>query len=520
MKRQRQLVSLGIAFLWVASFIAQVSPVFAQNWQELSPDIDGDGLLNELETAGWYNEAGGPFVTDPLDADSDDDGLTDGEEKLHDTIPVNDWPAPGDLNGTKSPGIYVKYEDSFHTKEYFRVTDPAYLSMEQAGDRYLMSEAMVVRRGATFRIGGPSNAALTVSGNGLTELSESNGRIQKDPCRGGWIVSLPPTGTVGTYTATVSLDGWQKQIPIYVIFELPTPTEPSLPLTATLTQEGIEAFLYNDDPSDRRDETAVIWYVVPPNRYSRRCDAEYPPPCWDVDNFYHTTRGWSQAFLTEHYRKYIFVDKVMWRIHGQTSQAATVDVLSDGADEEVRVDYSNFGQGSTGQPLSYQISYVLYRYFDGTGETQTGTACHSQAGTFSSFLRAAGIPARPFITDWWNSQYDTSVLAWFNGEWWAARSYVGQETADTYKYYPFERGHTYQRHLRDWDTYGSYREQNSHLLITANKDWDWEMVNTGRVYDELSMENEARTREYKWDSIAPLETFSILGRIGGDATLK
>ena len=43
-------------------------------------DRDGDGLSNQVETGGWYNLAGGPFVTDPNDQDTDNDGLTDGEE--------------------------------------------------------------------------------------------------------------------------------------------------------------------------------------------------------------------------------------------------------------------------------------------------------------------------------------------------------------------------------------------------------------------------------------------------------
>jgi hypothetical protein len=501
---KKQFVSLGTVLFWLISlFLTLVSPTLAQDWQGLSPDIDGDGLLNDLETTGWYNEAGGPFVTDALDADSDDDGLTDGEEKLYDTIPVNE---PGDLNGTRSPGIYIRYEDSFYTKEYFRVADPAYLAMKQAGDRYLMTEAMVMRRGTTFRVNGPSNASLTISGDGLTELTEGNGRIQKDPCRGGWLVSLPLGGTVGTYTATMSLDGWQKEMPIYVIFELPTPTAPSLPLEKTLTQEGITSFLYDDDPSNVRDETAIIWYTGYAWAYSHRCDEPNDPPCYDKKDFYHHAYGWSQAFFTEQYKKYIFLDKVIWRIHGETSQWNAADVLSEGADQEVRVDYNNFGGGIPGQPLSYQISYVLDRYFDGTGETQTGTACHSQAGAFSAFLRSAGIPAQAFITDWWGSQYDTSVRVWLNEEWYAARSYTGGENGnDTWaKYYPFSRGpdgHTYQRHLRDWDTYGNYRESNSHLLVTANEGWDWQMVNTGSVGDDTTKPN----REYKWDSISPLE---------------
>ena len=121
----KRLTSLSIVALWVvSSFLMSVSPVYAQDWSDLSSDLDGDGLLNELETNGWYNQAGGRFFTDPQDADSDDDGLTDGEEKLFGTHPQDD----------ESPGVYVRYEDDFYTKEYFSVTDPDYLSVKQAGD--------------------------------------------------------------------------------------------------------------------------------------------------------------------------------------------------------------------------------------------------------------------------------------------------------------------------------------------------------------------------------------------------
>ena len=123
----KRLTTLSIVVLWVlSSFFTSVSPIFAQDWSDLSSDLDGDGLLDELETDGWYSEAGGRFFTDPQDADSDDDGLTDGEEKLYGTHPQDD----------ESPGIYVRYEDAFYTKEYFSVTDPDYLSVRRAGDRW------------------------------------------------------------------------------------------------------------------------------------------------------------------------------------------------------------------------------------------------------------------------------------------------------------------------------------------------------------------------------------------------
>ncbi|MEJ2560083.1 MAG: hypothetical protein P8186_28475, partial [Anaerolineae bacterium] len=88
--------------------LALVARAQGTDWTWMSPDVDGDGLPNEVEVNGWCN-AVGCFQTDPVDADSDDDGLRDGEENLFDSDPTSD----------ASPGIYVIYEDTFKTKEYY-----------------------------------------------------------------------------------------------------------------------------------------------------------------------------------------------------------------------------------------------------------------------------------------------------------------------------------------------------------------------------------------------------------------
>ncbi|MDK2891184.1 MAG: hypothetical protein PWR21_1816, partial [Methanoculleus sp.] len=43
-------------------------------------DTDGDGIPDWLEVAGWWDGFGNRYFTDPYSADSDGDGLTDGEE--------------------------------------------------------------------------------------------------------------------------------------------------------------------------------------------------------------------------------------------------------------------------------------------------------------------------------------------------------------------------------------------------------------------------------------------------------
>lgn len=46
-------------------------------------DSDGDGLLDKIEEAGWVTQDGSEYRTDPSLADSDGDGLSDGDEAGH-----------------------------------------------------------------------------------------------------------------------------------------------------------------------------------------------------------------------------------------------------------------------------------------------------------------------------------------------------------------------------------------------------------------------------------------------------
>ena len=80
----RRALRIALILGMILSSLAPVYTARAEN-PFPSPDLDADGLSNALETGGWYSLAGGPFITDPNDADSDNDGLTDGEEKLFNT---------------------------------------------------------------------------------------------------------------------------------------------------------------------------------------------------------------------------------------------------------------------------------------------------------------------------------------------------------------------------------------------------------------------------------------------------
>ncbi|RLB87149.1 MAG: hypothetical protein DRH10_09585, partial [Deltaproteobacteria bacterium] len=116
---RKSIYSVIILILFISIPLAGPTGVYAQDWHDLSADVDGDGLPNTVEENGWYNESGGPYVTDPLDSDSDDDGLSDGREKLYGTAPLDDH----------SPGAFVEYEADFQTKEYY--------PWQRFGNRYI-----------------------------------------------------------------------------------------------------------------------------------------------------------------------------------------------------------------------------------------------------------------------------------------------------------------------------------------------------------------------------------------------
>ncbi|MBN1935986.1 MAG: InlB B-repeat-containing protein [Anaerolineae bacterium] len=484
---------LASVFCLIVLVFFPISVAFADN---PFPDVDGDGLSNEMESTGWYNLAGGPFFTDPLKADSDGDGLADGEEKLFNTHPLDE----------QSPGLYGRYENSFLTRQYFSVTDPAYLAWTHGGDRYLMTEAIVVRRGTTFRVGGPAGATLTLSGSGLTALSPV-----ADVCNGGWTVTIPSNSTVGTYTVTVSKGGWSKSIPVYVIFELPS----------DLTQAQIDAYIYDDDPANLRDEVSVWWRTPEWSFYYPGYSETTPPDCGNYPNspcsewMYHLAQGYAQAFWTDQFKKAVFVNHAMPAINGKTNRGDATNAIASWADKEFRVVY----QGSHNSWAT-----AMYTWNDGTGTTMDGGACQDNANVFASILRSAGIPAKTFLKDYNKTgpngahgeggsfgvyEYDHAVLIWLDGHWKAARSYVTEEKNDPY--YPWQNGYKAHQELPGF----GYVDSNSDLIVTSDDKWDWQngssgggMVNTVWVNGappsaEFSYPNS--NWDYEWYSHKPLE---------------
>ncbi|MCL4299809.1 MAG: hypothetical protein KJ077_29005 [Anaerolineae bacterium] len=362
-------------------------------WVFMSADTDGDGLPNGVETASWCNLKG-CFITDPLDPDSDDDGLTDGEEHLFDSVPTG-------ADGPRSPGLYVIYENSLKTKEYFPWQPYGHKFIARA-DSFIPTrpdvrdvqrgktdlDAVVVRRGATFIVGGPLDESLKIekSTGSLTTLTPV-----QNPFTGEWQVTVPSNGTVGKYTLKLG----DESLDLLVVFELPG-------ASGELTQGGVDRFVYDDDPNNLRDQMAIVLG-----------DSRYPPSSGSpyqgqLSSTNYVNEGDSYAFGTEHYSRYMLEDYVIKAINGKTTQKAAADALTD------RVDALTAFRNPRVLSNSWAVLHP------GSNPRQQ---CSNVSGLLTSFNRAAGIAARPVMVDWKTSTFDHSTEIWLNNTWRVYRGY-------------------------------------------------------------------------------------------------
>jgi hypothetical protein len=485
-----------------------------------SLDNDQDGFSNSMEINGWYNQSGGPYHTNPTLADTDLDGLPDSQEKLFNTNPVD----------PQTPGITVTYDNSFKTFEYYRASDPAYLKMVQGGDKYLLTEAAVIRRGTTFKINAVNSltAVLTITGDKVPPITPV-----RDPAFGGWNVTIPLSTAVGAYTAMITDGAWSKSMPIYVIFELPT----------DLTQGQVSTYLYDDNPVNKRDEVAVWFRAIDWKYYNS--DSETQTPCNPTDPIcsnwqYHTVSGYAQAFWTEQFTKNVLVNFSIPAIQGSSSAFDAAAAIGEKADQSVRINFASVQNNfSSATHIFYDaVNHPLAPY------SQTGGGCETSAGVLTAILRSAGIAARPFVMDYNKTpghgdsgnysqyEYDTAVMMWVHSSpashniWYAERSFNTAE--DEYQAGPnptWTSGTTGLRILADVGTYfpassrfKHFQDEFSDAVQSANEGWDFQngsigggMVNTawdGNVNDVPAAEffpNNYINRDFKWNSKYPLQ---------------
>ncbi|HDQ71540.1 MAG TPA: PKD domain-containing protein, partial [Chloroflexi bacterium] len=430
---KKHFVYFLVALVWLMfTAFAWMTPVYAQEWGDLSADADGDGLPDAIEEAGWYNEAGGPFYTDPLDADSDDDGLTDGQEKLYGTDPLDD----------RSPGIYVEYEKDFQTSQYH--------VWQRYGDNYIALpypygpwgvEAVIVRRGTTFSVGGPANADFEISKSisGLTTLS-----AERDPGAGRWRIHVPANGTVGTYTLTVEDGSWSESLKLYVIFELPT----------GVSEAFIDSFAYDSNSEDARDTTSLGFYDRDNNGkllYDHH-DDDWIPVGEQIN------RGYVWRYDTQHYYAFVFENHVMPAINGHTTTWGAANALGERVDQ-----VTCFGHprplGNSWCVLNPNQCYpYIYK-----------NECTNIANLLTSFNRSAGIPARPVFVDWKTSTFDHATEVWTkpssgSWNWYVMRGYRTNEGPCSTSY--VEGGYNPLQHTSGWYASGWG-------VYAGGENWNW-----------------------------------------------
>jgi hypothetical protein len=359
----------------------------------MSPDLDGDGLPNEVELGGWCN-ALGCFSTNPLDPDSDDDTLTDGEEKLFESNPTS----------SASPGIYVIYDNAFMTREYYP-WQPYGHKMIARGDNFVPPrpddidvqhgvatnlDAIVVRRGTTFTVGGPIEANLQISksSSSLTTLS----KVQ-DPFTGEWRVTVPASGTVGKYTLSLG----SESLDLFVIFQLPTPS-------GELTQVSINKFLYDDNPNVNYDNWGFQLFTY---RYPGDPQPGVIPP-YTIPDGHEVKQGQGYTFKNQQYNRFILEDYVIGAINGKTNQQDAAAALTS------KVDAETVFRNPNPRTSSWSVLHP---------GSQPRQQCSNVSGLLTSFAHTAGIPARPIMTDWQFDTFDHANELWVNGNWRVYRGY-------------------------------------------------------------------------------------------------
>jgi PKD repeat protein len=395
-KRIHLLCLLSVVVLVVSTFLTQPAPVSAQqDWHHFSADVDGDGLPNEVEDNGWYNGSGGPYVTDYLDADSDDDGLTDGQEKLYDTDPFNDH----------SPGIYAEYQDQFKTKQYY--------PWQRFGSRYSAlpvsgQDEVVVRRGTTFSVGGPAQGQIEI-GKSIDSLDDLT--VEQNSCSGRWDISVPADGTVGIYTLRISDGDWSESLNLYVIFELPT----------GVSSAFTRAFVYDDDSDSSRDTTSIgYWEGGDDSGGSGWREMEYTHEDYPwIPAGEWITHGYTWGFKTQHFDTHVFKDHVMPSINGKRNTWDAANALGERVDEVTCTFWPN-PLGNSWCVLNPTSCYPYEPY----------NQCTNVANLLTAFNRAAGIASRPIWTDWVHTTFDHSTEVWTikpsggSWDWYVTRGYV------------------------------------------------------------------------------------------------
>ncbi len=474
-----KLCSILFGVLIIPLFSASI--LLAQTSEPvLPPDSDADGLADTVEIGGWVNErvndqgGGTPYFTDPYDTDSDDDGLTDGEEMLFNTNP----------NDGKSPGLYTIYEDRFETGEYVFAWTPVKRSgvFRPQGHKMIGTETLVLRRGTTFTVGGPgivNGSAVTLNWSDalqnpgvLTTLTISERNSCGDNCN-SWTVTIPSGGTVGKYKLTASNgQGWTDTLIVDVIFEIPTDTG--------LTEAQLDAFLYDGDRGNSRDKTG-IWFYGSSTDPDQDLKIRLYASTYDLSQYSSFIFDGAEAVKRYYSGPASKYPSVIQAVHGRTTTWSASASLTQLAD-----DFTCFAYPLVARYSAWDTLFP--------GGSNINNQCSNIAGLLTSFHRSVGIPARMMAVDHRNSNFDTSAEIWTRPDsstpfsWYTARSFASNEGDSGNSGYCSQThvsggyrlrldraqyGRNYYRpYYRVWPTRGSASNGSEWMTVTANENWD------------------------------------------------
>jgi hypothetical protein len=390
---------------------------------------------------------------------------------LYDTDPLDD----------RSPGIYVDYTEDLQTKQYFpwQRYGSKYIALPTSGQ-----DAVVVRRGSTFSVGGPADARIKIgkSKGSLTTLT-----AVRDHCAGRWNISVPTWGTVGIYTITVRDGSWSESLNLYVIFQLPTGRSDAF----------IDAFIYDDHADSNRDEVSITFADGTPREYTR----EYTYPGIDftwIPAGEWVNHGYGWAFFNQQYTDYVFEDHVIQAINGQSNTFDAANALGQRVDQVT----------CFGAPRVLGSSWCVLNPHRCSPHTNINQ-CSNIADLLTAFNRAAGIPARPVFVDWQHSTFDHATEVWTNPSWgpwgwYTMRAYTGDDgpcsKPPNPPYYPssYEGGYYPLWWPSAWYNSGQG-------VYAAGENWPWSGIDgiTTPYQDDFRQGSWDRTRivkKYWWET--------------------
>ena len=312
---------------------------------------------------------------------SDGDGLSDTEESQLGTDPNDDH----------DPGIYCLYNGLYMTKDYF--------CWQNVGGIDIALDSLVVRRGTNAIIGGAPDASITIakSNPALTGLTAAG--------TGSRSISISDQNTVGHYTITLTEGAWSKSMEMYVIFELPqTTTDDGADCDGDppdvydddddiyeLTDAGLKAYLYDED--GQKDDISVMWFASSDASIGKWSDFwyNYGHPCKGNGYFWHSLYC-AGRFDNKQYTKKVLVDHVMQAINGETNQWDAAIAI-----QNYMAPLKTF---TIPNPYFDMFGGVYSDWLDGTSiYGNPESECSAFAAATCSFLRSAGIPARPVVVD-------------------------------------------------------------------------------------------------------------------------